>query len=201
MGVPYYVLLSRSEPQLLLLLLRERFQYRERRDHHPALLPRAARLSRRRHGCQHPLARVCLLPRVPLGYCGRGGRGLLLRLRLLPRLTALPPRPGRLLKTTPPIHAKGRPVIPGGPLLYAAHCSDGEQKETVCLVPVAGLIGQGHRVHPLRAGVEALGIGIPVTLIGQLYPKMLRQGDTGGGQVLLHCPLCPPGSVCGPKLG
>ena len=83
-----YVLLSRSEPQLLLLLLRERFQYRERRDHHPALLPRAARLSRRRHGCQHPLARVCLLPRVPLGYCGRGGRGLLLRLRLLPRLTA-----------------------------------------------------------------------------------------------------------------
>ena len=84
MGVPYYVLLSRSEPQLLLLLLRERFQYRERRDHHPALLPRAARLSRRRHGCQHPLARVCLLPRVPLGYCGRGGRGLLLRLRLLP---------------------------------------------------------------------------------------------------------------------
>ena len=88
MGVPYYVLLSRSEPQLLLSLLRERFQYRERRDYHPALLPRAARLSRRRHGCQHPLARVCLLPRVPLGYCGRGGRGLLLRLRLLPRLTA-----------------------------------------------------------------------------------------------------------------
>ena len=65
MGVPYYVLLSRSEPQLLLSLLRERFQYRERRDHHPALLPR-----------------------VPLGYCGRGGRALLLRLRLLPRLTA-----------------------------------------------------------------------------------------------------------------
>ena len=81
-----HVLLSVSELLLPPLLLRKRLHRRKRRDFHPALLPRAARLSRRRLRRQHPLAGVCLLPRLPVGY--RRGRGWERLLRLLPELTA-----------------------------------------------------------------------------------------------------------------
>lgn len=80
-----HVLLSVSE-LLPPLLLRKWLHRRKRRDFHPALLPRAARLSRRRLRRQHPLAGVCLLPRLPVGY--RRGRGWERLLRLLPELTA-----------------------------------------------------------------------------------------------------------------
>ena len=189
--VPYYVVVQ-SEPQFILLLLRERFNTGNG-GITPCLLPRLP--SRRRHGTRQHRWRVCLLR--SFGILRAGGQDS--SAAAAAALTGSPAARPSAVKQAP--HSCKRPpgsyagrVFP----LRGAHCSDGREQRN----GLPRTVARYHDQEVIASTRSAMGEA-SVSGIGDSsqMSQMLRQWQCRRRAKSASLPTPPPRINLGQKLG